>query len=198
LTASVRDTGSNDSVNVAIVDGSGNQVTSFGGGTQYAEDTPGADADVLTLAGARRQDTLTTDTSLDGDRAVLKSNNVGALWVTMNGTATLGAGTAVVGKFASATTCGVTAFDQVWAAVPTSATSVTATTTCDVVIIVTNTNATAQTITVTDGQGSPVTAIDTFSLPGKSTARFELGKMTTGFKWTAGGSGINGSASGVQ
>lgn len=33
----VRDTGASDSLNVAIVDGSGNQVTSFGGGTQYTE-----------------------------------------------------------------------------------------------------------------------------------------------------------------
>lgn len=37
LTASVRNTGSNDSLNVAIVDGSGNQITSFGGGTQYTD-----------------------------------------------------------------------------------------------------------------------------------------------------------------
>lgn len=38
LTASVRNTGSNDSLNVAIVDASGNHITSFGGGTQYTED----------------------------------------------------------------------------------------------------------------------------------------------------------------
>lgn len=37
FTASVRDTGSSDSLNVAIVDGSGNQITSFGGGVQYTE-----------------------------------------------------------------------------------------------------------------------------------------------------------------
>ena len=37
LTASVRDTGSSDSLNVAVVDGSGNQVTAFGAGTQYTE-----------------------------------------------------------------------------------------------------------------------------------------------------------------
>jgi len=35
--ATVRDLGSNDALNVALVDGSGNQVTSFGGGTQYTE-----------------------------------------------------------------------------------------------------------------------------------------------------------------
>jgi hypothetical protein len=37
LTASIRNTGSNDSLNVAIVDASGNHITSFGGGTQYTE-----------------------------------------------------------------------------------------------------------------------------------------------------------------
>ncbi len=38
LTASIRDTGSSDSLNVSIVDASGNQITSFGGSvTQYTE-----------------------------------------------------------------------------------------------------------------------------------------------------------------
>lgn len=37
LTATVRDTGTSDSLNVAIVDGSGNHITSFGGGVQYTE-----------------------------------------------------------------------------------------------------------------------------------------------------------------
>lgn len=40
--ATVRELGTNDALNVAMVDGSGNQVTSFGGGTQYTE----ADTDV--------------------------------------------------------------------------------------------------------------------------------------------------------
>lgn len=35
--ATVRELGTNDALNVAITDGSGNQVTSFGGGTQYTE-----------------------------------------------------------------------------------------------------------------------------------------------------------------
>ena len=35
--ATVRELGTNDALNVAMVDGSGNQVTSFGGGTQYTE-----------------------------------------------------------------------------------------------------------------------------------------------------------------
>lgn len=36
-TATVRNLASNDALNVAITDGSGNQITSFGGGTQYTE-----------------------------------------------------------------------------------------------------------------------------------------------------------------
>ena len=36
-TASVRDTGSSDALNVAIVDAAGEHITSFGGGTQYTE-----------------------------------------------------------------------------------------------------------------------------------------------------------------
>ena len=37
LFATVRDTGASDSLNVAITDAAGNQITSFGGGTQYTE-----------------------------------------------------------------------------------------------------------------------------------------------------------------
>jgi hypothetical protein len=37
LSATVRDTGASDSLNVAITDASGNQIVSFGGGTQYTE-----------------------------------------------------------------------------------------------------------------------------------------------------------------
>lgn len=197
--ATVFDLTNNDAVAVAIVDGNGSQITSFGGGTQYAEDTPGADADVVTLAGGRRQDTLTTDTSADGDRTHLKFNNVGALWAQINGgNVGLSTGSNVIGKASVNSTCGTTAFDQVWAAVPTSATSVTGSTTCNLEVIVANTNSTAQTILITDGQGSPITIVPTLSIPGNSLVRFQLGKATTGFKWTAGGSGLTGAASGVQ
>lgn len=55
--ASVRDTGSSDSLNVAIVDGSGNQITSFGGGTQYAE---GATAATITGTAVLWEDTSDT------------------------------------------------------------------------------------------------------------------------------------------
>lgn len=41
--ATIRNLSSNDSINVAIVDGSGDQITSFGGGTQYSDETTQAD-----------------------------------------------------------------------------------------------------------------------------------------------------------
>lgn len=110
------------------------------------------------------------------------------------------AGTNVIGKTAPLTQCGTTALTTAWAAVPTSSTAVTATTTCVFAISFTNTNASAQTVTVTDGQGSPITVISAFSLPGNSQVTFPFygTQMTTGVKWSAGGTGITGAVSGVQ
>jgi hypothetical protein len=112
----------------------------------------------------------------------------------------LNAGTNVIGKVVPATSCGATAFSQAWAAVPTVATSVTATTTCVQAIIFTNTNASAQTVNVTDGQGSPVTVIATYSIPGNSQVTFPFfgAAMTTGVKWSAGGAGVTGAVIGWQ
>lgn len=78
--ATVRDTGTSDSLNVAIVDGSGNQITSFGGGTQYAEDTAHVSGDQVTMAGVVQQ---SADAALsgDGDRAVLQVDANGYLKV---------------------------------------------------------------------------------------------------------------------
>lgn len=80
LTASVRDTGSNDSLNVAIVDASGNHVTSFGGGTQYTEDGASAGGESLTLAGVVRRDTAASSAGTDGDYATLNTDATGHLW----------------------------------------------------------------------------------------------------------------------
>jgi hypothetical protein len=114
----------------------------------------------------------------------------------------LPAGTNLLGivKTVPSNSCGTTVFNQAWAAVPTSNTAITATTTCKAVLVFTNTNASAQTVSVTDGQGSPITSIGpAFSIPGLSTVRFELeGAMTTGIKWVAGGTGVTGSATGYQ
>ncbi len=85
--ASVRDTGSSDSLNVAIVDASGNQITTFGGGSQYVEDVASAGGETMTLAGAIREDTPTTTTTTDGDYSNLKTDSAGRLWVNASGAA---------------------------------------------------------------------------------------------------------------
>jgi hypothetical protein len=50
-------------------------------GTQYVEDVASAGGETVTLAGAIRQDTLSSTTSTDGDFANLKVNNLGRLYV---------------------------------------------------------------------------------------------------------------------
>ena len=50
-TATVRDTGANDSLNVAIVDASGGQITSFGGGTPSAASTNNSTTTTLGASG---------------------------------------------------------------------------------------------------------------------------------------------------
>lgn len=96
--------------------------------------------------------------------------------------------------------CGNTNYSTAWAAIPTSSTAATSTTTCLKAMLFTNTNASAQSITVIDGQGSPITLVATYSIPGNSTVVFPMyGTVaTTGIKWQAGGTGITGSAVGKQ
>lgn len=76
LTATVRDTGTSDSLNVAIVDGSGNQITSFGGGTQYTDDTS-------THATGTSQGNLLMAAATPTDAAV-DSNDIGAVKMSLN------------------------------------------------------------------------------------------------------------------
>jgi len=98
------------------------------------------------------------------------------------------------------TSCGTTAFTPAWAAIPTSTTALTATTSCVLAIMVTNTNASAQTVTVTDGQGSPITVLQAFSVPANSelTLPFYGSQMTSGIKWSAGGTGMTGTVVAYQ
>ncbi len=70
----------NAAINVAICDASGNQITTFGGGSQYVEDVASVGGETMTLAGAIRQDTPVSTTSADGDYANLKVDSVGRLW----------------------------------------------------------------------------------------------------------------------
>lgn len=67
-------------LDVVILDGSGNQVTSFGG-TQYVEDAASAGGESLALAGAVRQDAPASSTSADGDYTYLKTDSASRLWV---------------------------------------------------------------------------------------------------------------------
>lgn len=97
-TATVRPLGAAGAVDVAILDGAGAQITSFGGGTQYAEDTPHVTGDQLTLAGVVQQ---AADAALAGDldRAVLQVDANGFLKVNVKTIASvvLAAGTANIG-----------------------------------------------------------------------------------------------------
>ena len=79
-TATVRDTGASDSLNVAIVDAAGAQITSFGGGTQFAEDTTHVSGDLVTMAGVVQQ---AADTALsnDNDRSLMQVDASGFLKV---------------------------------------------------------------------------------------------------------------------
>jgi hypothetical protein len=98
------------------------------------------------------------------------------------------------------TACGVTAFTPAWQAVPTANTALTATTSCVLAVMITNTTASAQSVTVTDGQGSPVTVLNAFSIPGNSevTLPFYGSQMTSGIKWIAGGAGLTGTVVAYQ
>ena len=80
-TATVRDTGTSDALNVAIVDASGNQITSFGGGTEYTEDaaTPADPVGGATLL--RRRDTPAAEVSAAADWVTANATNYGAQFV---------------------------------------------------------------------------------------------------------------------
>lgn len=112
------------------------------------------------------------------------------------------AGTNLIGQVQTVpkTACGTTAFTPAWQAIPTATTALTGTTACVQAFIVTNTNVAAQTISITDGQGSPVTVVSTFSVPANSQVTFPLygSQMTSGIKWIAGGTGMTGTVVAYQ
>ena len=66
---------------VAIVDGTGNQITSFGGGTQYTEDTAAAADPIGTAVNLIRQDTPAAVTNANGDNIAQRGTNFGAAYV---------------------------------------------------------------------------------------------------------------------
>jgi len=80
-TATVRDTGTSDSLNVAIVDAAGAQITSFGGGTQYTEDAVAATDPVGTQPVMTRRDAPTALVSANLDVVSQQATNFGAAYV---------------------------------------------------------------------------------------------------------------------
>lgn len=81
-TATVRDTGASDSLNVAIVDASGNQITSFGGGTEFAEDSAhSTGANGSMILGVRNDSGATTFTDTNGDYSPIAVTSIGGVIV---------------------------------------------------------------------------------------------------------------------
>jgi len=72
-------TNSNPAV-VAIVDANGDQITSFGGGTQYTEDVAAAADPIGTAQILVRKDTPGTITTTDGDNVAQRGTNYGAAY----------------------------------------------------------------------------------------------------------------------
>jgi hypothetical protein len=66
----------------ALVDAAGAQITSFGGGTQYSEDTAHASGDTMTMAGVVQSAACGTALSTNADRSLLQTDSVGNLCVT--------------------------------------------------------------------------------------------------------------------
>lgn len=88
--ADVFDLTNSNSLAVSIVDGSGDAITSFGGGTQYAVDAALGATPTGTLSLAIRDDALSTLTPVEGDAIGLRVGSTGALWTTVTGTVTVG------------------------------------------------------------------------------------------------------------
>ena len=80
-TADVIDSGTYAGVGAYILDGSGDPITSFGGGTQYTEDVITANPQVGTATLIERDDVITTVTPAEGDWIGLRGSAEGALWV---------------------------------------------------------------------------------------------------------------------
>jgi len=79
--------GNQAGLDVILLDANGNQITSFGGGTQYAEDAAHVSGDSGTLALVVRQDTATQLAGTDGDYTPLITDANGRLHVNASGVA---------------------------------------------------------------------------------------------------------------
>ena len=81
ILATVLDLANSNPLTVAITDGAGTQITSFGGGTQYTEDTASVADPTGTQLIARRRDALVSETTTDGDVTAVNSTAKGELYV---------------------------------------------------------------------------------------------------------------------
>ena len=95
LTSALR--GSERALSVQLVDASGTQVTSFGGGTQYTEDGASAGGETGTVFLGVRNDAATSKTSADGDFSAIATDAAGRVGiadlggsVTVDGFSTIG------------------------------------------------------------------------------------------------------------
>ncbi len=80
--ADVLDLTNSNPLTVAIVDTNGDQITSFGGGTQYTEDAAAAADPVGSMLIVRRKDTLSgTEVSADGDNIAVNATAKGEIYV---------------------------------------------------------------------------------------------------------------------
>lgn len=79
--ATIADLTNSNPLATMIVDANGDQITSFGGGTQYTEDVAAAADPVGNMNMAVRADTLAAVTTTDGDNIALRSTNKGELYV---------------------------------------------------------------------------------------------------------------------
>jgi uncharacterized phage-associated protein len=70
-------------LDVAIYDGSGNQISTFGGGTQYVVDAAAPTTPTGSISLAQRDDQLSTVTPVEGDWIQPRASSKGALWVTI-------------------------------------------------------------------------------------------------------------------
>lgn len=79
--ADVLDLTNSNPIAVGIVDGNGDQITSFGGGTQYTEDAAAAANPVGTALNLIRADSLAGLTTADGDNVAARGTDKGELYV---------------------------------------------------------------------------------------------------------------------
>lgn len=79
LTSALR--GSERALSVQLVDASGNQVTSFGGGTQYTEDDASAGGETGTVLLGIRNDSATAKTSANGDFSAIATDSAGRVGI---------------------------------------------------------------------------------------------------------------------